>query len=371
MSCIYRVSFRLPLVVLFIISLLLPVSVQSRVISGSDMMDQNMEENLCALTFDDGPAPTTLLLLDLLKQYNIHATFFMLGQMVNHYPDIVMRVAEEGHEIASHTYSHKNLRRLSYLKQKEELERGFDSLASLGIIPSYLRPPYGSFNEMTTEIAASLGLDVVLWSMDSKDWKRLPDDYSKLVSVRGTVYEPGTIRGVFLFHDIHKKTVDDLPRIIHQLREAGCQRFVTFSEYMQGLFDPEPAVLMTRRSSRVPATETGPEGGAQHQALGLGTPATGEEVRPEKSIPAAPSMFQPSVADAPRNAFGHGASGASPADQLARNSFEATDPSFSRERESEREESSNVRSFVPESGSAPEEASHGNMPLHSQPGNPE
>lgn len=222
---------------------------ESRVIGGSDMMDQDMEENLCALTFDDGPSIFTPELLDLLKAHNVHATFFMLGQMVNHYQDIALRVAEEGHEIASHTYSHKNLKRLSTDAQTAEITKGFESLQNLGIIPRYVRPPYGSYDERTVEIAKEFGMDVVLWSIDSRDWKRLPDDYRLLRSVHGTPYEPGTMHGVFLFHDIHKRTVDDLPRIIRQLREAGCTRFVTFSEYMQGLADPEPPLLMSRRAT--------------------------------------------------------------------------------------------------------------------------
>ena len=222
---------------------------ESRVIGGSDMMDQDMEENLCALTFDDGPSIFTPQLLDMLKEYDVRATFFMLGQMANHYPHIVERVASEGHEIASHTHSHKNLHRLSYEQQKREIVNGYDSLSALGVIPTYVRPPYGSYDERTVEIAESLGMHVVLWSMDSKDWKRLPDDYTKLHSVRGTAYEKGEMRGVFLFHDIHKTTVDDLPRIVTQLREAGCQRFVTLSEYLRGILDPEPPLLMSRRKT--------------------------------------------------------------------------------------------------------------------------
>ncbi|MBQ7457444.1 MAG: polysaccharide deacetylase family protein [Desulfovibrio sp.] len=237
-----------PLLSLLLCLLLIPSPSNARVIGGTEMTDMAMEENLCALTFDDGPSIYTPKLLDMLKEYQIHATFFMLGQMVNHYPDIALRVANEGHEIASHTYSHKNLKKLSNAKLEEEITKGYESLAALGIIPTYLRPPYGSYDQRTTDIAASFGLDVVLWSMDSLDWKRLPQDYGKIPSVRGHVYEPGEIRGVFLFHDIHERTVDDLPRIVEDLKRAGCERFVTLSEYMKGILDPEPPLLLSRRS---------------------------------------------------------------------------------------------------------------------------
>ena len=218
----------------------------ARVIDGGEMTEQPMEENLCALTFDDGPSIFTPQLLDTLKEYNIPATFFMLGQMVDHYQDIALRVWEEGHEIASHTYAHKNLKKLSFPTQWQEIERGYDSLVRIGIIPYYVRPPYGSFDERTCQIADAFGMHVVLWSVDSKDWKRLPDDYSQLPTPYGSHFEPGEMHGVFLFHDIHKRTVDDLPRIISELKKGGCTRFVTFSEYMAGIADPEPAYLMTR-----------------------------------------------------------------------------------------------------------------------------
>ena len=228
-----------------LVTCLLCTVCQARVISGTDMEEQEMEENLCVLTFDDGPSIFTPQLLETLKQYEIHATFFMLGTMVNHYQDIALQVLAAGHEIATHTYAHKNLKKLSYDRQYQEIERGYASLAALGIIPTYMRPPYGNYDERTVKIADEFGLNVVLWSIDSKDWKRLPDDYGQLPSAHGRL-EPGQMHGVFLFHDIHKRTVDDIPRVVEQLKKAGCERFVTFGEYMAGIKDPEPALMMTR-----------------------------------------------------------------------------------------------------------------------------
>ncbi|MBQ7738080.1 MAG: polysaccharide deacetylase family protein [Desulfovibrionaceae bacterium] len=238
-----RVFFLLGLLVLG------TYNVEARVIDGGEMTEQPMEENLCALTFDDGPSIFTPQLLDMLKEYQIPATFFMLGSMVDNYKDITLRVWTEGHEIASHTYAHKNLKRLSFAGQWQEIERGYESLANLGIVPTYVRPPYGSFDERTRKIADAFGMNIVLWSVDSKDWKRLPDDYSQLTTPYGTPFEEGQMHGVFLFHDIHKRTVDDLPRIIAELRKGGCTRFVTFSEYMAGIADPEPPLLMTRHTN--------------------------------------------------------------------------------------------------------------------------
>lgn len=221
-----------------------------RVVDGNKIMDQRMSENLCALTFDDGPSRNTAALLDMLADYGIRASFFLLGKMVEINPDMAKRIQAEGHEIGSHSWSHPNLRLLSTEKQHEELKSTDELLRSHGITPLYIRPPYGSFDERTVQIANDLGVDVILWSLDSRDWKSLPPDYAKLRSTRGTIYDDGALRGIFLFHDTHKTTVEDLPRIIANLKAGGCERFVTVSEYLQGIADPEPALLMTRHEAK-------------------------------------------------------------------------------------------------------------------------
>lgn len=221
---------------------------RAEVVDGNHIMNQGMSENLCALTFDDGPSIYTPQLLDMLEAYKIPATFFILGQQAQRYPDTVRRILAEGHEIGSHSWSHPNLRKLSTERMEWELKSTDAVLRSLGAAPFFMRPPYGSFDDRAVRIAEELGMSVILWSLDSYDWKHLPEDYSKLRSTRGTVYEEGALRGIFLFHDIHKGTVEDLPRIIANLLAGGCQKFVTVSDYLRGILDPEPPLLMSRRS---------------------------------------------------------------------------------------------------------------------------
>ena len=225
---------------------LVPATAMGAVIDGSRIMDQRMGENLCALTFDDGPSRHTAHLLDMLRDYGIPATFFLLGSQVQRNPAMVRRMVEEGHEVGNHSWSHPNLRTLPPEHQEEEIRATDAALRALGASPAYLRPPYGAFDTHTLDIAQNLGLDVMLWSLDSNDWRRLPADYAKLRSTRGTQYESGELRGIFLFHDTHKGTVEDLPRIIANLRAGGCRRFVTVSDYLAGALDPEPGLLMTR-----------------------------------------------------------------------------------------------------------------------------
>ena len=243
-------------------------SAQARVVEGNVIMDQPMRENLCALTFDDGPSINTPHLLDMLEEYGIPATFFMLGSQAERHPDIVKRVIAEGHEVGNHSYSHPNLRVVSLARKEEELRRTDTILRNLGASPQFMRPPYGSYDASTEKVAASLGLSLMLWSMDSRDWQRLPDNYATLRNNRGTVYAPGTLRGIFLFHDSHKRTVDDLPRIIRDLRAGGCQRFVTVTDYLEGLMDPEPGLLMTRVKRGAPGMDE-PSMVARHQVEGV------------------------------------------------------------------------------------------------------
>lgn len=226
------------------------IAARAAVIDGNHIMDQDMGENLCALTFDDGPSRNTPALLDMLAEYKIPATFFLLGGQAVCYPALVERMVAEGHEVGNHSWSHPNLRKLAFAEQARQIEETDSFLRSLGATPLFMRPPYGSFDENTVKIVENLGVSVMLWSMDSKDWKRLPDDYAKLRSTRGTIYEDGALRGVFLFHDTHKNTVDDLPRIIANLKAGGCERFVTVSDYLRGITDPEPGMLMTRRPAQ-------------------------------------------------------------------------------------------------------------------------
>lgn len=243
MSC----PLKIYLILLFFC---IPLNVKAGVVDGNVIMDQSMTENLCALTFDDGPSRNTPQLLDLLKEYNIPATFFLLGSQVVHNPQLVTRMVEEGHEIGNHSWSHPNLKYLSTENILEEIIDTDTLLKSLGVTALYMRPPYGSYDERTVQILNDLGASLVLWSLDSRDWKHLPEDYSRLISTRGTVYEPGSLRGIFLFHDTRKTTVEDLPRIITNLRNGGCERFVTVSDYLAGILDPEPGLLMSRNQPK-------------------------------------------------------------------------------------------------------------------------
>ena len=250
MSIVNALKICLALTVLH----LLASACESAVIDGNRIMDQRMNENLCALTFDDGPSRYTEHLLDMLRDYGIPATFFLLGSQVERNPATARRILDEGHEIGNHSWSHANLRALPTQLQEREIRETDAALRAIGASPAYLRPPYGNFDSRTIEMARDLGLDVILWSMDSKDWKHLPENYARLRTTRGTQYDNAELRGIFLFHDTHKSTVDDLPRIIANLLAGGCNRFVTVSDYLAAALDPEPPLVMRRNPRRAMST---------------------------------------------------------------------------------------------------------------------
>lgn len=265
------------------------------VIDGDVIIAQDMDENYCALTFDDGPSIYTPRLLDMLACYGIPATFFMVGRNAEHFPELVRRIEAEGHEVANHSYSHPNLRKLSMERKRAEIASTDAILRNIGVTPRFLRPPYGAFDEATENIARGLGLSIVLWSVDSKDWKRLPASYGTLPTTQGFVYPEGEMRGVFLFHDIHERTVNDLPRIVSQLVSAGCKRFVTMSEYMDKM--EHNGLRMARRTKpKAPAGFPSQEQLAAAQAATAQLP--GDESVPARQdaapmVPAAAPVAEP------------------------------------------------------------------------------
>ncbi len=174
----------------------------------------NTEDDSLHLTFDDGPHPiATPIILQELKKQNIKATFFVLGQNVQKFPDLVRQIHAEGHQIGNHSYTHSNL----FFKNKTfiqgEILRTKDTIEKIiGTHSKYFRPPYGYFNRTILKILREFGLTSVLWDVDSKDYK--------LNSVSGISRRviPNTSSGsILLFHDndlTSEKTTTYLPVII-------------------------------------------------------------------------------------------------------------------------------------------------------------
>jgi peptidoglycan-N-acetylglucosamine deacetylase len=183
---------------------------------------------IAALTFDDGPSRDfTPQILDILRSKNVKATFFLTGQMAEQNQDIARRIADEGHEIGNHTYTHVNMVFLSSHNLISEIERGEAAItAAVGRQPLVFRPPRGLFNETIRRSLIERGYRVILWSVSAADWSLLPAWAISLRVRRFT--RPGA---VILFHDggslvknsggNRAKTVAVLPRVIDYLKAKG------------------------------------------------------------------------------------------------------------------------------------------------------
>lgn len=192
----------------------------------------NCKHTKCiALTFDDGPGEHTGKLLDILADHRVRATFFVVGQMVAEDHHNVRRIADSGHELGNHSWSHAQLTRLSTGGIKYELQHTQNLVERLtGVRMRVMRPPYGSTDGRVTTETRHEGLAQILWNVDTLDWR---DRVSSVVAHRAAKAQPGSI---VLMHDIHKSTVDAVPALLRSLEKKG-YTFVTVSE----LYNKPPA----------------------------------------------------------------------------------------------------------------------------------
>jgi peptidoglycan/xylan/chitin deacetylase (PgdA/CDA1 family) len=177
-----------------------------------------------ALTIDDGPDPQwTPKVLAVLRQHNIRATFFMIGQNAERHPDLVRRVADEGHTVATHTWSHRNLQRLDPQGVRAEIGRGLDAAAAArpGLRPTLFRAPYGNWSPAAFAVCAELGLRSIAWSVDPRDW-----DEPGTATITSRVLAQTGPRGIVLNHDgggNRSQTVAAMRDYLPQLLAKGYQ----------------------------------------------------------------------------------------------------------------------------------------------------
>nr|WP_028798268.1 polysaccharide deacetylase family protein [Streptomyces purpureus] len=186
------------------------------------------EAKCIALTFDAGPGKDTPRLLDTLKKEKVPATFFLLGKKhVDRYPEVVRRIAAEGHEVANHTWTHQILTDLEPEEVRTELSRTQDAIEKLtGRKPTLMRPPQGRTDGTVSDVSRELGLAQVLWSVTAKDYSTTD---SKLIQQR--VLDGAEKDGIILLHDIYDGTVPAVPGIIAELKKRGFT-FVTVPQLL-------------------------------------------------------------------------------------------------------------------------------------------
>ena len=192
------------------------------------------EKKLVALTFDDGPdSYFTPMILDILKENNIKATFFVIGSSAEKNPEIVQRMEAEGHIVGNHSYDHKDMKKLSEDALRDEIQKTEQVLDNiLGKHTPVFRPPYGSVNQKNVDQISEMGYSVVNWSVDTRDWAGTSQE-TMMNYVHKQMY-PG---GIILMHSSGRRTsiantVKMLPTLIAELRDQGYE-FVTVTELME------------------------------------------------------------------------------------------------------------------------------------------
>jgi peptidoglycan-N-acetylglucosamine deacetylase len=208
-----------------------PLSARIAAVLGQARAPAAARPKLVALTFDDGPYPvTTPLLLQVLRDADVAATFFLIGRDAEQYPGLTRAIARGGHEIADHTLTHPDLDRLPEAAVAGELRAGAASLERIAPDPAerrLFRPPHGRYTLATIRVAQAAGFDTILWSDDPGDWRAVP-----LAELRDHLLSRATAPEIVLLHSGRPATVAALPLVIAAYRRAGF-RFVTVGELLR------------------------------------------------------------------------------------------------------------------------------------------
>ena len=186
-----------------------------------------------ALSFDDGPHPRlTPVILSILEEYGIKATFFMVGENVGYYTAAARAVAEAGHEIGNHTFSHRKFDRLGAEELRREIFSCEEAISSVSDSPiRFIRPPEGQMSDTMRQVMGELDYRVILWDVDTRDWAHTPP-----AAICRHILDTVQAGDIILMHDFigyNSPTPEALRLVIPALLERGF-RFVTVGELVEG-----------------------------------------------------------------------------------------------------------------------------------------
>lgn len=190
----------------------------------STVEEVKKNRKMVALTFDDGPTQNTEELLELLNEYNVKATFFVLEYNCLTHPDAIVSMAEEGHEIAIHGSTHTAFTKLTVEEVQNEIDSTINTIENLGVDASNIvRPPYGSLNP---ELKENITSPFVLWSIDTEDWKTRDKDM-----IKKQITDSISDGQIILMHDmgtVHNANLEALRELLPELTKE--YSFVTISD---------------------------------------------------------------------------------------------------------------------------------------------
>lgn len=195
--------------------------------------EHNNSQNRIALTFDDGPhSEYTEMILDILKEYGVRATFFVIGENAEQYPELVLREIEEGHEVGNHTFYHKSMQKATATSLLDELTKVEETLTT--ICDYYdlkaFRPPEGVCNNCIIKTAKEKEYNIILWTIDTEDWR-----HKSQKSIVDTIMKNVKAGSIILCHDYisgESNTVEAIRYVIPKLLDMGYE-FVTASELIE------------------------------------------------------------------------------------------------------------------------------------------
>ncbi len=228
-----RVGFRCMAILLVLMLGLCPVSADAETEGESSIVYRAHanEGGKIALTFDDGPHPRyTAEILSILAEYDVRATFFIVGENAEYYPALIGEILAAGHEIGNHSYDHSRLSHAAADTVKEEILRAESVIYELSDYKTKLfRPPEGMFNEHLIEAARELDYRVILWNIDTRDW-----DHTPPAAIADHILTQVKSGDIILMHDyigFDSPTPEALRLVIPALLDEN-YRFVGISELL-------------------------------------------------------------------------------------------------------------------------------------------
>jgi peptidoglycan/xylan/chitin deacetylase (PgdA/CDA1 family) len=211
-----RVSFK------FLCSLVLVFSIGSATAKNIQEIKVKPKHGTVALTFDDGPDPAvTPRILEILKKYNVKATFFVIAGPAKSHPDLIKKIVAEGHVVANHSMTHPMLTKVSSVQLQKEVVQSRDIIGSIsGYAPNCFRPPFGDFNHHVKETIQENGMALVTWDFLSLDYERRGVEW-----IQNFVMKNIHDRSIFVMHDsgANNQAVGALPGIIDGIRKKGLE----------------------------------------------------------------------------------------------------------------------------------------------------
>lgn len=185
-------------------------------------LNKYKNKKLIALTFDDGPSNNTKYFIKELQKRDALVTFFVVGNRVKKYEDVLKEAYLMGNQIGSHTYSHKNLLYFNEEEITKEIEKTNEAIYNvIGTKPTIIRVPYGNINKKIRSIS---NMNHILWNVDTLDWK-----YKNSNRVYKEIIKHAEDGNIILLHDIFKTSVNGVLKAIDELKKQGYE-FVTIDE---------------------------------------------------------------------------------------------------------------------------------------------